>query len=80
MRTEVARDIRESFTARSEEDAQRLLDLGTEKYEKKASTLVAWMIDNIPDGFGVFKLSRSHRRRMSTNKWRGKPEQATQTT
>jgi transposase-like protein len=62
MRTEVARDIRESFTARSEEDAQRLLDLGTEKYEKKASTLVAWMINNIHDGFGVFKLSRSHRR------------------
>jgi transposase-like protein len=48
MRAEVGPDIREAFTARSEEPAQRLFDLGSEKYEKKASTLAAWMIDNIP--------------------------------
>jgi hypothetical protein len=78
MRAEVGPDIREAFTARSEEPAQRLFDLGTEKYENKASTLAAWMIDNIPidSACSAFpdRIASGCRPQM-----RGKPEQATQT-
>lgn len=66
MRGEVAQDIREIFSTSSEAEAQRLLELTAEKYEQKASKLAAWMIDNIPDGFAVFKLPKAHRRRMAT--------------
>jgi transposase-like protein len=66
MRSEVAQEIREIFNAPSEGEAQRLLELSAKRYEQKASTLAAWMIDNIPDGFAVFKLKKSHRRRLAT--------------
>ena len=66
MRQEVAQDIREIFNAPSEVEAQRLLDIAVQKHEKKASKLAAWMVDNIPDGFAVFGLPHSHRRRMAT--------------
>ena len=66
MRSEVAQEIREIFNAPSEGEAQRLLELSAERYEQKASKLAAWMIDNIPDGFAVFKLPKSHRRRLAT--------------
>tara|TARA_B100002003_G_C14084277_1_gene521582 strand:+ start:220 stop:1386 length:1167 start_codon:yes stop_codon:yes gene_type:complete len=66
MRPEVAQDIREVFTAPSQDEAQRLLDLTVAKYEKKASKLAGWMADNLPDGFAVFKLPQKHRRRMAT--------------
>ena len=66
MRSEVAQEIREIFNAPSEGEAQRLLELSAKRYEQKASKLAAWMIDNIPDGFAVFKLKKSHRRRLAT--------------
>jgi transposase-like protein len=66
MRPEVAQDIREVFTAPSQDEAQRLLDLTVAKYGKKASKLAGWMADNLPDGFAVFKLPQKHRRRMAT--------------
>ena len=68
MRGEVAQTIREIFTAPNREEAQRLLDKATEKYQKTASKLAAWMTENLPEGFTAFLLPVKLRRRLrSTN-------------
>ncbi len=68
MRKGVANDIRNIFNAPDKEEAQRLLDLSIEKYEKSASKLSEWMETNIPEGFAVFKLPENQRRKLrSTN-------------
>ena len=68
MRGQVARTIREIFTAPDREDAQRLLDKAVTKYEKSASKLAAWMAENLPEGFTAFSLPANLRRRLrSTN-------------
>ncbi len=66
MRGEVAQDIRDIFNAPSIEEAERLLEINIEKYEKKASKLAAWMRDNIQDGFSIFQLPKHHRKRLRT--------------
>jgi putative transposase len=66
MKAQVAQDIRDIFNAPKIEDAQRLLELSVKKYRSSASKLAAWMEDNIPEGFAVFQLPASHRRRMRT--------------
>jgi putative transposase len=66
MRKQVAQDIRYIQTAPNREDAERLLGLAAEKYKKSASRLSAWMDENLPEGFTVFKLPVKHRRRLRT--------------
>jgi putative transposase len=66
MRAQVAQDIRDIFNAPKLEEAERLLDLTVEKYRSSASKLAAWMEDNLPEGFAVFKLPIHHRRRVRT--------------
>jgi transposase-like protein len=66
MRGEVARTIREIFTAPNREEAQRLLDKAVDKYQKSASKLAAWMQENLPEGFTVFSLPAKLRRRLRT--------------
>jgi len=66
MRKQVAQDIRYILTAPDRNEAERLLDLAVDKYSETASRLSAWMQDNLPDGFSVFKLPEKHRRRLRT--------------
>lgn len=66
MRTQVAEDIRVIFNAPDRQEAERLLDLAATKYQKSASRLATWMQDNLPDGFTVFSMPSSHRRRLRT--------------
>ena len=68
MRKGVASDIRSIFNAPNQEEAQRLLDLTVEKYKDRASGLSTWMETNLPEGFTVFSLPESHRKKLrSTN-------------
>lgn len=66
MRSEVAQDIRDIFNAPSLQEAERLLEINIDKYEKKASKLAAWMRDNISDGFSVYLLPKHCQRRLRT--------------
>ncbi|MCP4671364.1 MAG: IS256 family transposase [Desulfobacula sp.] len=68
MRKGVANDIRNIFNAPDKAEAQRLLELSVEKYEKTASKLSEWMGTNIPEGFAVFTLPENQRKKLrSTN-------------
>lgn len=67
LKSDVAADIRAIFNAPSLEEAQRLLNLTVEKYAKTQSKLSAWMEDNLPEGFTVFKLPPQARRRLRTS-------------
>lgn len=60
LKKKVATDIRNIFTAPSEDDAKRLLSQLLENYEKSAPRLVAWAEENIPEGFTVFKFPLEH--------------------
>lgn len=66
MRATVAADIRAIFTAPDQDEAEHLLEKFAKKYEKKAPKLASWAEDNLPQGFTVFSLPPSHRRRMWT--------------
>lgn len=66
MRAPVAADIRSIFTAPDQDEAEHLLEKFVKKYEKKAPKLASWAEDNLPQGFSVFSLPPSHRRRMRT--------------
>jgi len=66
MRKDVAADLRAVLDAGDRHEAQRLLELAIEKYQKTAPRLAAWMEANIPQGFTVFDLPAAHRRRMRT--------------
>ena len=68
MRKAVSRDLRDVFSAPSREDAERLLDRLVAKYEAKAPKLAQWMEESVPEGFTVFAMPSSQRRRLrSTN-------------
>ena len=66
MRAPVAADIRAIFTAPDQDEADHLLEKFVKKYEKKAPKLATWAEENLPQGFTVFSLPPSHRRRMRT--------------
>ena len=66
MRATVAQDIRDIFNAPNQTEAERLLDIAIEKYRSKASKLAAWMEDNLPEGFSVFRLPVHHRKKLRT--------------
>jgi transposase-like protein len=67
MKKEVAEDIRNIFNAPDLVNAQRLLDVVVEKYEKTASKLSAWMAENIPECFTFFAMPSAHRKRIRTS-------------
>jgi transposase-like protein len=66
MRTAVAADIRSIFNAPDKDEAQLLLEKFLTRYETTAPKLVAWAEEAIPEGFTVFDLPASHRRRLRT--------------
>jgi putative transposase len=67
LKEQVAFDIRSIFNAPSQNEAERLLKLISQKYEKEAPELANWMLDNLPEGFTVFTFPLSHWRRLRTS-------------
>lgn len=66
MRTTVAADIRAIFNAPDRDEAELLLEKFLARYETSAPKLVQWAEEAIPEGFTVFALPASHRRRLRT--------------
>lgn len=66
MRAMVAEDIRSILSAPCRDEAERLLELAAEKYDKSASRLSSWMRSALPEGFTVFMLAQRHRRMLRT--------------
>lgn len=66
MRAPVAADIRAIFNAPDREEADRLLHKSIDAYDDIAPKLTAWAETAIPEGFTVFELPLSHRRRLRT--------------
>ena len=66
MKKEVAERLRSVFTAPSEEEALRLLDLFLCEYREKAPDLVSWAETAVPEGLTVMTMPASHRRRLRT--------------
>jgi transposase-like protein len=66
MRSPVAADIRAIFNAPDQHEAQRLLDMFVERYQKTAPKLATWAEEALQQGFTVFSLPPSHRRRLRT--------------
>lgn len=67
LKEQVAFDIRSIFNAPNQTEADRLLKLISQKYEKEAPDLSKWMLDNLPEGFTVFTFPLSHWRRLRTS-------------
>lgn len=66
MRSPVAADIRAIFNAPDQHEAERLLEMFVERYQKTAPKLAAWAEEALPQGFTVFSLPPAHRRRLRT--------------
>ncbi|HBI22369.1 MAG TPA: IS256 family transposase [Legionella sp.] len=67
MKQAVANDIKAIFTAPNLVEAQRLLQLTTEKYREKAPLLSAWMEENIPEGLTIFSFPQEHWKKLRTS-------------
>ena len=67
MKKPVAADIRAIFTAPSNEEALRLLNIFIEKYQKKAPKLAEWAENNISEGLVVFQFPSEHQKKIRTN-------------
>jgi transposase-like protein len=66
LRAPVAADIRAIFNAPDREEAEHLLAKFLPRYEKTAPALVKWAEEALPEGFTVFGLPPSHRRKLRT--------------
>ena len=66
MRAPVAAEIRSIFNAPDQPEAERLLEKFVERHQEKAPKLASWAEDALPQGFTVFNLPLSHRRRLRT--------------
>lgn len=64
---EVVATIRAIFNAENKAEAERLLKLAVQKYEKDMPQLAKWMEENIPESLTVFNFELSHRRRLRTS-------------
>jgi len=66
LRKQVAAEIRAIFNAPDRSEAQRLLKLSVERYEKSNARLAKWMEENLSEGLTVFEFPSEHRRRLRT--------------
>ena len=66
MRMPVAADIRAIFNAPDRHEAERLLEKFIDRYQETAPKLATWAEEALPEGFTVFSLPASHRRRLRT--------------
>ena len=67
MKKEVANDIRAVLMAPNLNEAQRLLQLTSDKYREQAPKLSEWMTANIPEGFTVFSFPQAHWKKLRTS-------------
>lgn len=67
LRKTVAGELRDIFNAPDATEAKRLLDRFLDRWQAKAPKLVQWAEQAIPEGFTVFALPASHRRRLRTS-------------
>ena len=63
QRGPVAADIRAIFNAPDRDEAQRLVERFVARYRKTAPKLASWAEEALPEGFTLFSLPPSHRRR-----------------
>lgn len=66
MQTGVAENIRTIFNAPDRTTAETYLARVVEKFQKTASRLADWMVENIPEGLAVFSFPVAHRRLIRT--------------
>lgn len=66
MKREVIDDLKSVLDSADEPRAREQLARVTRKYEKTAPKLSAWMEENVPESFAVFRLPASHRQRLRT--------------
>ncbi len=66
LRTPVAADIRAIFNAPDRDEANHLLAKFIARYQSTAPKLTEWAEEALPEGFTVFSLPPSHRRRVRT--------------
>ena len=66
MRPEVTQDLRSVLYAPDRHEADRLLKLMAEKYEKTAPDLSVWLESNVPESLTVFELEPGQWRRLRT--------------
>lgn len=67
LKAKVADDIRKIFNAESKTHAQERLRAFVQAYAKSQPQLAEWAEENIPEGFTVFDLSETHRKRLRTS-------------
>lgn len=67
MRSTVAADIRAIFNAPGLDEANRLLKLRIQDYEKSAPQLANWMEENLPEGFTAFHFPAFEQKRIRTS-------------
>jgi len=67
LKEEVASDIRSVFNAPNRQEADRLLDIVSKKYQASEPKLSAWMMENIPESLTVFQLPEGRRKRLRTS-------------
>jgi putative transposase len=66
MKREVMDDLRSVLDSADEHTAGEQLRRVARKYEKTAPKLSAWMEQNVPESFAVFRLPAAHRQRLRT--------------
>jgi putative transposase len=66
MKREVMDDLRSVLDSADEHTAGEQLGRVVRKYEKVAPKLAAWMEQNVPESFAVFRLPPTHRQRLRT--------------
>jgi transposase-like protein len=66
MKPEVTDDLRSVLDSADEHAAREQLGRVVRKYEKSAPKLAAWMEENVPESFAVFRLPPAHRPRLRT--------------
>jgi transposase-like protein len=66
MKREVVDDLRSVLDSADEHAATEQLARVARKYQKTAPKLAAWMEQNVPESFAVFRLPPSHRQRLRT--------------
>lgn len=67
QRAEVSRAIRSVFQCTSRLAAEQRLKELVALYAKTAPKLAAWMEENLPQGFTVFRLPAAHQQRLRTS-------------
>lgn len=67
MKKGIASEIRAIFNAPNREEAERLLKMFIEKYEKSSTRLANWAEKNLPEGFTVFSFPEELRIKLRTS-------------